>query len=147
MNTLRILIVVVAGLLAGRAVADEAPALSKALQGRWVVTAAERDGKPAEDIKGHQVVFDGDRFTITTKDGKLDYQGTYRLDGSSKPNAIDFMHTLEPLKGKKWLGILQREGDTLKICDNAPNPEKPRPESFTTKPASGYVSVTLQRKK
>jgi hypothetical protein len=37
------------------------------------------------------------------------------------------------------------EGDTLTICDNAPNPRKRRPAAFEVKRASGYVLVTFAR--
>ena len=77
---------------------------------------------------GHRLSFTGDRFQIRSKDGKPLYEGTVRVDASAKPAAIDFEHTEGDLKGKAWKGIYALDGDTLKMCDNAPNLDKGRPD-------------------
>ena len=110
-------------------------------------TRAERDGKAAEDVLGHQLSFAGNRFQIRSKDGKALYAGTVRVDASAKPPAIDFVHTEGDLKGKAWKGIYALDGDTLKICDNAPNLEKGRPTALEAKSGSGYLLVTFKRAK
>ena len=120
---------------------------AKRLQGAWTATLAERDGKAAEDVLGHQLSFAGNRFQIRSKDGKALYAGTVRVDASAKPPAIDFVHTEGDLKGKAWKGIYALDGDTLKICDNAPNLEKGRPTALEVKSGSGYLLVTFKRAK
>ena len=70
-----------------------------ALQGTWVAESAERNAKPADDLRGHQLTFAGDRFTIRSK-GKVIYQGTYTIDPSAKPATIDFRNTAGEMKGK-----------------------------------------------
>jgi len=120
---------------------------AKRLQGAWTATRAKRDGKAAEDVLGHQLSFAGDRFQIRSKDGKALYAGTVRVDASAKPPAIDFVHTEGDLKGKAWKGIYALNGDTLKICDNAPNLEKGRPTALAAKSGSEHVLVTFKRAK
>ena len=123
---------------------DEA---QKKLVGVWTATQAERDGKVADEVVGNRLSFTGNRFQIQSKDGKLFYAGTVRVDPSAKPAAIDFEHTEGALKGKAWKGIYALSGDRLTICDNAPNPDKGRPSAFEAKSGSGYVLVTFRRAK
>jgi len=44
-----------------------------------------------------------------------------------------------------WKGIYVLDGDTLTICDNAPNLDEGRPVSFETKSGSGYEVITFKR--
>ena len=71
-------------------------------------------------------------------------KGRTRRQWSAKPWAIDFEHTEEALKGKTWKGIYFLDGDTLTICDNAPNLDEDRPASFE-KSGSGYELITFER--
>jgi uncharacterized protein (TIGR03067 family) len=117
----------------------------KKLQGTWTATKAERDGKAADDVVGDRLSFTGNRFQIRSKDGKPLYEGTFRVDPSTKPVAIDFEHTEGALKGKAWKGIYALEGDTLMTCDNAPNLDKSRPAAFEAKTGSGHIFITFKR--
>jgi uncharacterized protein (TIGR03067 family) len=119
----------------------------KKLQGSWTAIKAERDGKSADDVVGNRLSFTGNRFRIQSKNGKLLYAGSVRVDPNAKPAAIDFEHTEANLKGKAWKGIYALDGDTLTICDNAPNLDKDRPTVFEAKNGSGYVSITFNRAK
>ena len=129
------------------AFAQPAEEAQKQLQGTWEATGAERDGKAADDVVGHRLTFTGNRFQIQSKDGKLLYAGTVRLDPGAKPAAVDFEHTEGGLKGKAWKGIYALDGDTLTTCDNAPNLDKGRPAAFEAKSGSGYVLITFRRAK
>jgi len=131
----------------GLACAQPAAAAEKDLQGIWIATKAERDGKAASDVVRHRLAFAGDGFQIQSMDAKSLYAGTVRVDPSTKPAAIDFEHTEGSLKGKAWKGIYAMEGDTLIICDNAENLDKPRPAAFQAKSGSGYVLITFKRAK
>lgn len=117
------------------------------LHGTWVATKAERDGKAADDVVGHRIAFAGNRFQIHSKDGKLLFAGTFRVTPGAKPSAIDFEHAEGTLKGKSWRGIYVIDGETLTICDNAPDPNKNRPAAFEAKAGSGYVLITFRRSK
>lgn len=127
--------------------APPAEAAQTKLQGPWTATKAERDGKAAVDVVGHRLFIAGDGFQIGSKDGERLYAGTVRTDPSAKPATIDFEHKEGALNGKEWKGIYALDGDTLTICDNAPNLEKGRPAAFEAKSGSGYVLITFKRTK
>ena len=95
---------------------------------------------------GHRLSFTGNGFEIRSKDGKSFYAGTVRMDPGAKPAAIEFENTKGDLKGV-WKGIYVLKGDTLVICDNAPNMNKDRPAALEAKSGSGYVCVTFARAK
>lgn len=119
----------------------------KQLQGTWTATKAERNGTAADDVVGHRLSFSGTRFQLQSEDGQLLYAGTVRVDPSAKPAGIDFEHTEGALKGKMWQGIYALDGDTLTVCDNAPNLDKGRPVAFEATSESGYVLITFKRAK
>jgi uncharacterized protein (TIGR03067 family) len=129
------------------AFAQPAEEAQKQLQGTWTATKAERDGKAAEDVVGHRLSFTGTRFQIRSRDGKPLYAGTFRVDPGTKPAAIDFEQTEGALKGKVWKGIYALDGDTLTMCDNAPNLNKGRPAAFEAKPGSGHIVITFKSAK
>jgi uncharacterized protein (TIGR03067 family) len=129
------------------AFAQPAEDAQRKLQGAWTATQAVRDGKAADDVVGNRLSFTGNRFQIQSRDGKPLYSGTVRLDPSAKPAAIDFAHTEGALKGKAWQGIYTLDGETLKVCDNAPNLDKGRPAAFEATSGSGYVLITFKRAK
>jgi uncharacterized protein (TIGR03067 family) len=144
----RLISAICAGVILGTglvlAFAQPADDARQELQGTWTATKAERDGKAADDVVGHRLSFTGNRFQILSKDGKPLYAGTVRVNPSAKPWTIDFDHT-EALKGKTWKGIYVLDGDTLTICDDAPNLDQRRPVSFETKSGSGYELITFKR--
>jgi uncharacterized protein (TIGR03067 family) len=131
----------------GAALGQSAERTPKELQGTWVATKAVRNGKAAADIIGHRLSFTGKRFQIQSKDGKVRYRGTFRVHPNTKPAAIDFEHTLGALKGKAWKGIYAVDGDTLRTCDNGPDPAKGRPTAFAAKAGSGHIFITFKRVK
>ena len=129
-------------------VSAQAPqAAAKELIGVWRATAAVREGLPATDVIGHQLTFAEQRFEIQSKDGKRLYSGTFRTNPRATPQTIDFAHAGSAGKAMTWLGIYRLDGDTLTICDNAPNPDKGRPSAFETSSGSGYVVITFTRVK
>jgi uncharacterized protein (TIGR03067 family) len=127
------------------AFAQPAEDTQKQLQGTWTATKAERDGTAADDVVGHRLSFTGNRFQIQSEDGKPLYAGTVRVDPGAQPAAIDFEHTEGLLQGKVWQGIYALDGDTLTVCDNAPNLDEGRPATFEAKSGAGYVLITFRR--
>jgi len=121
------------------------PAHLKELQGSWVATKAERAGAPADDVVGHRLSFADHLFRIEAQDGTTLYAGNVRVDSRAKPAAIDFELAEGDLAGTVWKGIYALNGDTLAICDNAPDPDKQRPTAFAAESGSGYVLVTFER--
>jgi uncharacterized protein (TIGR03067 family) len=127
------------------ALAQPAEAAAQGLQGTWSATSAEREGGRADDVVGHRLAFMGNRFEIRSWDGKLLFEGTFRTNTSASPAAIDFQHTGGAVKGTAWKGIYVLDGETLRICDNAPDPDKPRPAALEVKAGSGHVLITFRR--
>jgi uncharacterized protein (TIGR03067 family) len=69
------------------------------------------------------------------------------MDATTSPAAIDFQHTGGTVKGRMWKGIYVLDGETLRICDNAPDPDKPRPAAFEAKAGSGHIFIAFKRAK
>ena len=122
----------------------EAPAN---LQGTWSAIRAVREGKAAGDVMGNQLSIAGNRFEIKAKDGKRLHAGTVRADPEARPAVIDFEHAEGALKGRVWKGIYLLDGETLTVCENAPDPRKERPAAFEAKAGSGYVLLKFERAK
>ena len=95
---------------------------------------------------GHRLVIDGDRFEIRKGD-KLLFKGAIDIDKSSgKLWRVDIKHEQGDLAGKKWLGVLRvRDDGVLDVCDNAVDPEKPRPEALESEPGSGTILLEFRR--
>ena len=129
------------------ACAGPAKAAETTLQGTWIATKAEQDGKAADDLVGHRLSFMGNRFEIRSKDDKPLYAGTVQINPTANPATIDFQQKKGALNGKVWKGIYAVDGDTLTTCDNAPNLKKGRPAAFEAKSGSGYVLITFKRAK
>ena len=114
------------------------------LRGKWTAVRAERDGRAAAEIAGHVLLIEDGKFTIK-ENGVTIFGGTLWFDEGAIPWAIDFRHTGYTSAGKTWRGIYRIDGDTLTICDNAPNMERSRPTSFGTEAGSGLVMVVFKR--
>ena len=112
--------------------------------GVWIATEAQRDGKAAPDDIGHHLAFNDGRFVITSNDQPV-YSGTVTVDTTSNPARIDFVHAEGQAKGMTWEGIYQLNDNNLVICDDAFDPAKKRPTSFSTAAGSGHVLITFKR--
>lgn len=117
---------------------------AKNFTGRWSVSREVRNGLATGDVIGRRLVFSGNNFEFW-KDGKLVHKGKYVLEPDVEPPTINFHHRHGDLKDKSWKGIYSLDGDTLKICHNAPNLEKDRPAAFESKRDSEHVLITFSR--
>jgi uncharacterized protein (TIGR03067 family) len=115
------------------------------LQGNWTAISAERAGQKADDIPGHRLTIAGNTFLIASARGELLYHGTWTADASANPARIDFHHEMGALQGRMWKGIYIRNGNSLLICDNAPDLTRDRPTRFTTTLESGSVSIRFEQ--
>lgn len=112
--------------------------------GVWVAKKATNGGETVAKVIGHRLVFDGDRFQITM-DGELLYGGGFSVDENMKPPTIRFDQSDTETLAGIWLGIYELDGDTVTICDNAPDMEKPQPRTFDDCRQSGYVVIEFAR--
>jgi uncharacterized protein (TIGR03067 family) len=110
------------------------------LQGRWVVSAAEHNGKPFDAIKGGVMTIASDGFEIRTASGNM-LKGTLKLDPSTLPAQMDMIHA----DGARWEAIYAIEGDTFRLNYVEAGGKDPRPSTFTTSGASEATVITLRR--
>jgi uncharacterized protein (TIGR03067 family) len=127
---------------------DDAKKEKEKLQGAWRAESAEQGGKVQADANEHLLVFEGDNFSIKRGDQVI-IKGTFTLDPSKKPKAIDMKITegrREEDKDKTVHGIYELEKDTLKWCTAEPG-NKERPKEFATKEGTRLLFVTLKKEK
>src|SRR4051812_49311423 len=84
-------------LTAGVAGGDSKKDLEK-FQGTWELSSSEKDGKKL--ATGTTRVIKGNKYTLKNKDKEIG-TGTFKLDASASPRAIDVTRT----GGKPMLGI------------------------------------------
>lgn len=115
-------------------------------QGTWALISAERDGKqtPPEEVKKIKLTIQGNKF-ILEKDAVVISEGTFTLDPTKKPKAIDETATAGPNKGKSFLAIYEIGDDYHKICFAAPGKE--RPTVFSSLAGSGHLLQVWKREK
>ena len=120
----------------------------KALFDTWRVARATREGEEAKDVLGHTLRLDGDGFEIKAGDLLL-FKGTLEVQKAGESTwRVDVKHTYGDLKGKTWLGVMRLRTDgVLEVCDNAVDPEKPRPEKLESPPGSGTILLEFERAK
>lgn len=112
----------------------------KALQGRWVVTAGEHNGKPMDAIKNGVMTVTGNAFEIRTASGNL-LKGTLTVDPSKAPRHMDLTHA----DGTRWEAIYEAQGDTFRINYVEMPGKDPRPSAFTTSEKTEESIVSMRR--
>ena len=126
---------------------DDAKKDQEALQGSWKVVSSEAGGKDqTEQFKDHLLVFEGDTFALK-KGNDVGLKGTFKLDPSEKPSAIDMTIAeggQEGDKGKVLHGIYELGKGTLKWCTAEPGGTD-RPKEFSTKEGINHMLVTLKK--
>jgi uncharacterized protein (TIGR03067 family) len=132
-------------LTAGAAWCQDAASDKKALDGRWVPTAAELAGAKFvdEQLKSITLIIEGDKYTV--KIGEAVDKGTVKVDAAAKPKALDIMGTDGPNKGKTMLAIYEHQGDTLRVCYDLAG--KNRPTEFATSKERPFFLAVYKRAK
>jgi uncharacterized protein (TIGR03067 family) len=116
----------------------------KAFQGTWTIVETEKGGgKAGEKVAAPTVVFDGDMYRIKAGEDLVE-EGTFAADATKTPNRIRVTVTAGEDKGKKWHGIYELEGDTLRAVVG---PAEKDPPTRLTKPEPGMRAFTLKRQK
>jgi uncharacterized protein (TIGR03067 family) len=132
----------------GKGTAHQKPSDAKKdeerLQGTWLVVSGEHAGKPVPDkmVQGLRQIMKGNRLTIQLGTETL-AEGTFTLDPTKKPPAIDVEVIEKDGKTRKGLGIYELDGDTLKLCMDP----KERPTDFKTKAGSEAKLTIYKREK
>src|SRR5262249_687204 len=86
--------------------------------GKWVIESVTRDGKGSDALKGPMREHADGSYTMTPAKGSKAQPttGTYTIDATKTPVAIDMKPKGGNYDGKTLLGIAKLEGDTLTIC-------------------------------
>lgn len=114
------------------------------LQGTWVMLSYEDDGKLDPQFKDAHQMFDGDKYEVKAGEKTL-RKGSFVLDPTQKPAAIDLLPAIGPYKGKRLLGIYVLDGDNLKTCFG--DPGKERPKKFESAAGTDQSQVVYKRSK
>lgn len=112
------------------------------LQGTWKAVAVERAGE-RRDENAHRLMFEGESFIIKRQDDVV-ARGTFRIDSTKSPKAIDMTITEGKDSGKTALGIFALEGNTLTWCTSEPG-NVDRPQELAAKEGSPCMLVVLKR--
>ena len=121
-------------------VAAQQGSAASPLQGRWVVTAAEHNGKPLDAIKGGVMTIAGEAFEVRTATGNM-LKGTLRLDPSTRPAQMDLLHA----DGAKWEAIYDVSGEIFRINYVEAGGKDPRPSAFATSKKTEESLVVMRR--
>lgn len=112
------------------------------LQGEWLITDAEKDGKPIQKMIGEIAHIKGNSFH-SGKGDNTERAGSFQLQLEQNPKGLDTTYEAGELKGKTIKGIFTLDATTWKLC-YAP-PGKDRPGEFTSK--GGNYLFVFKRKK
>jgi uncharacterized protein (TIGR03067 family) len=102
--------------------------------GDYTIVAGEKYGQKEPDdlIVGTQVHFTGDRVSVEDKDHKsTPYIATYVVATDKKPYVITMTSLIDPTKGEVVKGLIEKDGDQVRLIYALPGSEPPT--EFKTK--------------
>jgi uncharacterized protein (TIGR03067 family) len=113
------------------------------LQGVWAVRSLEVEGQPMPEsmIDGAQIIIKGKRFTSTGMGAT--YEGTLKINPSTRPPQLDLKFDAGPEKGNTNFGIYKFDGENWKLC--LATRGDIRPSKFASTPGSGFALEILTR--
>ncbi len=121
---------------------DPVQAEVKQFQGSWSAVAVQHaDGSPAmtEEVLATRLLVEGNKFTLSNK--QMNISGTFTVDPTRSPKAIDAVLKTADGPDITVLGIYTIQGDIRQSCFALPGKE--RPTGFTSD--SGYIGFTWRR--
>lgn len=101
---------------------------------------ADSDGSRHGDIR---LEITEDKITATNPQGGRQMgAGTFKINGRK----IDATGTEGQFSGRKYEGIIDLDGKTLKWCSANDNPRSKRPDKFQTNTQAGQFLMVLEKK-
>jgi uncharacterized protein (TIGR03067 family) len=113
------------------------------LQGVWVATSMEINGKPApaKEVERTRFTFKGEKLLVRhAKDDGQEEEGTFKADRNQSPKQLDIT-----VKKKTLAGIYEVKGDELKVCYENGGNAKNRPTKFATNKEEELVLIVFKR--
>lgn len=132
-------LLLIAALLVG-ADDDQAKKDLESMQGNWKLVSLEIEGKKQDKPQPGSMTIKGNKLTHPGEGGKVE-EGTFTLDPTKKPKAMDMKSSSTTGKEMSISAIYSIEGDTLKLCLG----KKDRPTEF--KAAKDNVLLVFERDK
>ncbi len=118
------------------------PTSVESLQGIWVLTSINGQTAPA-GAPELSLTFAGDKYHQTIG-GEVNERGTFKLDPTKTPVAIDLVITEGSDAGKTQLGIVEVTDGTIRCSLDTPGAAQ-RPTDFTVK--EGLITFVGTKKK
>ena len=113
--------------------------VQKQLLGTWTGYMADSDGSRHGDIR---LEITEEKITASNPQGNREMGvGTYKLSG----RRIDATGTDGQFSGKKYEGIFELDGKTLKWCSANDNPRSKRPDKLQTNTQAGQFLMVLEK--
>lgn len=113
--------------------------VKKLLLGTWDGFMADGDGSRHGDIR---LEITADKITASNPRGNATMgAGTYKVSG----RRIDATGTEGQFAGKKYEGIFELDGKTLKWCSANDNPRSQRPSKLQTNTQAGQFLMVLEK--
>jgi uncharacterized protein (TIGR03067 family) len=126
---------------------EEAKAPAPKFVGSWVVVSGEKEGEkePPERIKGTKVRITRDMITVIDNKDKQVYAMKYKVDLEKRPHPITMTVLAGSQKGETAKGIIQLQGEALKLCYASRG--GPAPKEFATKKGVHHILFVMKRGK
>jgi uncharacterized protein (TIGR03067 family) len=105
----------------------------ESLQGRYVIVSGEKEGakEPEERLKGMTVAFTKNSVVVADSEKHEIYSASYELNPTSNPCDITMTSRVESFAGQIARGLIQKEGDIVRLIYALPEGEIPT--GFKTK--------------
>lgn len=119
---------------------------AKALVGSWSFTGGTRAGEKIDADKLKDVAeYTADKITMKAADATFVFK--YSVGAKAKPVFVE-LEILEPegFKGAKAKGIVEIDGETMKLAYN-PTPDGARPVDYTSTKDNGHHVYVMKKAK
>ena len=111
------------------------------LQGTWTVIRARQNGQANEQLLHASLIIAGDEFTSKVGDAVAG-KGTWKVDATANPKAIDITYTEGADKGKTVKGIYHVKDSLWIVLFSSPGQD--RPVSFNKDREDGQTFLILK---